>query len=305
MWELMIFVMCAAGCFGAAVLIMRRRERKLAGRIQEMLEDAAAGKLPREHLDESSISAVENSMWRYLNGREMILERMKKEQRQMQQEISDISHQTMVPLSTILLYSQLLEEGLERERGGAGGEIREELAALKEQVKTLDFLMGRLMKLSRLESGIIHIRAERQPLAPVLETVRGQFLARAARKNIDLTVQAGQEEALFDAKWTVEAVSNIVDNAVKYTPEGGKVSISVEALTSLVRVDIRDNGRGISEEEQARIFTRFYRAEGTARQPGVGIGLYIAREVMRAQNGYIRVSSAPGRGSVFSLYFLR
>ena len=277
---------------------------ELAGRIQEMLEDAAAGKLPREHLDESSISAVENSMWRYLNGREMILERMKRNSGRCSRRfpISPIRQWFPCPLSCCI---PAAGGGLERERGGAGGEIREELAALKEQVKTLDFLMGRLMKLSRLESGIIHIRAERQPLAPVLETVRGQFLARAARKNIDLTVQAGQEEALFDAKWTVEAVSNIVDNAVKYTPEGGKVSISVEALTSLVRVDIRDNGRVSPRRSRPGFSPGFYRAEGTARQPGVGIGLYIAREVMRAQNGYIRVSSAPGRGSVFSLYFLR
>ena len=109
------------GLFGAAALMMRRGSGNLRGGFWKMLEDAAAGKLPREHLDESSISAVENSMWRYLNGREMILERMKKEQQQMQQEISDISHQTMVSLSNIALYSQLLEEGLERERGGAGG----------------------------------------------------------------------------------------------------------------------------------------------------------------------------------------
>ena len=120
-----------------------------------------------------------------------------------------------------------------------------------------------------------------------------------------IRITGGEPLMRQDIVELVEAISNIVDNAVKYTPSGGKVEISVEALTSLLRVDIRDTGRGIPEEEQARIFSRFYRAGESARMPGVGIGLYIAREVMQAQNGYIRVSSKPGEGSMFSLYFLR
>ena len=104
---------------------------------------------------------------------------------------------------------------------------------------------------------------------------------------------------------TLEAIANIVDNAIKYTPEGGKVTIHTEALSSLVRIDIADTGIGIREEEQGAVFSRFYRSKETSDSQGVGIGLYIAREVMRAQNGYIRLRSEHGSGSIFSLYLLK
>ena len=106
-------------------------------------------------------------------------------------------------------------------------------------------------------------------------------------------------------EWTVEALSNLVDNGLKYTPEGGKVRIQTVILPSMVRVDVSDTGRGICEEEQAAIFGRFYRSQEMSEKPGMGIGLYAAREIMRAQNGYIQVQSRPGKGSVFSVYFLR
>lgn len=306
MRELILIILIIAVCLCAgAALFVWRREKRTAERIQEMLDNASAGKLPGERLDESRISAIENSMWRYLQGREAVLERMKREKEQIQRQISDISHQAVIPLANITLYSQLLEERLEQRKYTEDQEIREEMAAIRDQAAELDFLMEGLGKLSRLEGGIIHIQAQRQLIGPVLEMVKRQFEPRAGEKEIGLSLHAGQETAWFDEKWTVEAISNIVDNAVKYTPSGGKVEISVEALTSLLRVDIRDTGRGIPEEEQARIFSRFYRAGESARMPGVGIGLYIAREVMQAQNGYIRVSSKPGEGSVFSLYFLR
>ena len=306
MRELILIILIIAVCLCAgAALFVWRREKRTAERIQEMLDDASAGKFPGERLDESRISAIENSMWRYLQGREAVLERMKREKEQIQQQISDISHQAVIPLANITLYSQLLEESLEQRKYTEDQDIREEMAAIRDQAAELGFLMEGLGKLSRLEGGIIHIQAQRQLIGPVLEMVKRQFEPRAGEKEIGLSLHVGQETAWFDEKWTVEAISNIVDNAVKYTPSGGKVEISVEALTSLLRVDIRDTGRGIPEEEQARIFSRFYRAGESARMPGVGIGLYIAREVMQAQNGYIRVSSKTGEGSVFSLYFLR
>lgn len=306
MRELILIILIIAVCLCAgAALFVWRREKRTAERIQEMLDNASAGKLPGERLDESRISAIENSMWRYLQGREAVLERMKREKEQIQRQISDISHQAVIPLANITLYSQLLEERLEQRKYTEDQEIREEMAAIRDQAAELGFLMEGLGKLSRLEGGIIHIQAQRQLIGPVLEMVKRQFEPRAGEKEIGLSLHVGQETAWFDEKWTVEAISNIVDNAVKYTSSGGEVEISVEALTSLLRVDIRDTGRGIPEEEQARIFSRFYRAGESARMPGVGIGLYIAREVMQAQNGYIRVSSKTGEGSVFSLYFLR
>ena len=104
-----------------------------------------------------------------------------------------------------------------------------------------------------------------------------------------------------DSKWTAEAVFNLLDNAVKYTPVGGAIRISVEQWEMYVKLSVSDTGKGISESNQASIFRRFYREEEVHEQQGVGIGLYLTREIVTRQGGYIKVVSEPGKGSEFSI----
>ena len=104
-----------------------------------------------------------------------------------------------------------------------------------------------------------------------------------------------------DSKWTSEALFNLLDNAVKYTPAGGKIAVSVVLWEMYVEIKVTDTGKGISESNQAAIFRRFYREEEVHEQQGVGIGLYLAREIVTRQGGYIKVVSEPGKGSEFSI----
>jgi signal transduction histidine kinase len=97
----------------------------------------------------------------------------------------------------------------------------------------------------------------------------------------------------------------VVDNAVKYTPAGGRVTLSAVPLGQFCRVDVSDTGIGIPEEEQGRIFGRFYRGGAVRAEEGVGIGLYLVREILRRQGGYVKVASRPGQGTTFSLYLPR
>lgn len=301
------------------VLYYMRREGRLLGRIQKMLDEAIEGTFQDRYLDESGISAVENSMWRYLCDNQTAYRALYEEKEQIQKLVSDISHQTVTPITNITLYSQLLEEELasgerrgdddcrpERTEEGISrrrqSEQAAELAAIREQLEKLDFLVEALMKLSRLETGIIKVTPRKQEVQPVLEAVRRQFEANAARKEIQLKVEPTDEIAVFDQKWTIEALANVVDNAIKYTPQGGTVAVSVEKYPFFTRIDVADDGIGIPETEQAEIFTRFYRSKDVSEKAGLGIGLYLAREVMKAQNGYMKLRSEVGSGSVFSLF---
>ncbi len=297
-----LFLIC--GLVGV-IIYCTRREKKFAGSMEDMLEDAVSGRFQVQHLDESRMSVIENTMWRYLCDHERKVSRMTKEREQMQEQISDISHQAVIPISNIMLYSQLLEEWTEAQNPEDRQNIRDALTAIGEQAETLDFLIESLVKLSRLETGIIRVNVRKQPLQAVLDAIRNQFQAIAARKEIRLEVTDTGEMAAFDLKWTIEAVANIVDNAIKYTPRGGNVAVRVQSYPSLVRMDIADNGPGIPEAEQAEVFLRFYRSETVSDSPGVGIGLYLAREIMRAQNGYIKLSSKIDEGSTFSLFFMK
>ena len=314
---IVLFLLCLLLAWAA--LIYRKREKELKISILQMLEEASSGSFQDKRFDETSVSEVENRMWNYLENRQTAMERIERDRQRMQSQISDIAHQAVLPVSNIVLYTQLLEENLSN--GFTGTKINEienvqltkaevseiisEITAIRDEIGTLDFLIQSLVKLSRMENGIINLNAEKQQIKPMLDLVKQQFAIKAKNKGIDFLIEDTEETAVFDRKWTLEAVANIVDNAVKYTQEGGKISIHTEALPSLVRIDIADTGIGIREEEQGAVFSRFYRSVETSNSRGVGIGLYIAREVMRAQNGYIRLRSEYGNGSTFSLYFLK
>ena len=124
----------------------------------------------------------------------------------------------------------------------------------------------------------------------------------AEKKNIFVSVECPNDLFLyFDSKWTSEAFFNILDNAVKYTQPGGKISVSVEKHEMYAEIKIADNGKGISESNQATICKRFYRVENVHDQPGVGIGLYLSREIISKQGGYIKVNSKVDKGSIFSI----
>ncbi|MDE6708580.1 MAG: ATP-binding protein [Oscillospiraceae bacterium] len=111
--------------------------------------------------------------------------------------------------------------------------------------------------------------------------------------------------AVFDRKWTQEALFNILDNAVKYSPENSKIQITVKSFEMFVSIEVSDSGIGISEEELPRIFRRFYRGQNVREQNGVGIGLYLSRQIVEEQGGYIQVESKIGKGSVFKLFLPR
>lgn len=98
---------------------------------------------------------------------------------------------------------------------------------------------------------------------------------------------------------------NLLDNGVKYTPAGGRITVSVTLYELFCRIDVTDTGPGLAEEEQAKVFQRFYRSPAVQDQAGVGIGLYLVRQIAAGQGGYVRVDSAPGAGSIFSLFLPR
>lgn len=139
----------------------------------------------------------------------------------------------------------------------------------------------------------------------MVERACAQYAPRAGEKGVALTVGRAEGSAVFDPKWTEEAVCNLLDNAIKYTPSGGSVTVEVENYELFSAVRVRDTGPGIPEGEQAKIFGRFHRAPGAYQAEGVGIGLYLTREIAERQGGYVKVESTPGTGSVFSLYIPR
>ena len=276
--------------------------RRTVRRLDRMLSTAIDGGFGEESFDESAPSALESRMARFLNGSARSLRGVQRQRESIQRLLSDISHQTKTPLANLRLYSSLLmEEELTPRQ-------REQAQVIFQQSEKLSFLIETLVKLSRLETDVLAVTPKLQPLAPLLERAASQAKAAAEQKGIALQLHLQQQaemRALYDLRWTAEALGNLLDNAVKYTPPGGCIQVSATQYELFCRIDVRDNGIGIAEEEQAQIFGRFYRGRQVREQEGLGIGLYLAREIAQKQGGYLKLSSRPGQGSTFSLYLPR
>ena len=223
--------------------------------------------------------------------------KVEEERQELQMLVSDVSHQVKTPVSNLKIVTDtLLSKSVTEE------EQREFLRGIRNQTDKLEFLFQALVKTSRLETGAIRLEKKDTLLIGTLAIACSGIVYAAEKKNISVTVDCPEDLCLsHDSKWTAEAVFNLLDNAVKYTPAGGTIRISVEQWEMYVKLSVSDTGKGISESNQAAIFRRFYREEEVHEQQGVGIGLYLAREIVTRQGGYIKVFSEPGKGSEFSI----
>ena len=247
-------------------------------------EDTLTARLQHQLLKLRNILTAQNQM-------------LAQEKEQIKTLISDISHQIKTPIAAANTFAELLSDGeLSAE------ERTEYITTLQMSLGKLTFLTNSLIKMSRLESGIISLKPEKNSLNEIVLQAVKTVYAKAKEKGILITFECDQTlEAVLDFNWTAEAISNVIDNAVKYTPQGGFVRLQITEYPSFLRLDISDSGVGIPEEEQAKIFGRFYRGKQSVGTDGVGIGLYLTREIINKQNGYMKVSSDEN-GSTFSMF---
>jgi len=224
--------------------------------------------------------------------------RLKNERDEIKSLISDISHQLKTPLANLRVYFDLLQD-----QSLAPAQREEFMHNVQGQLEKLSFLMDSMIKMSRLESGVIQLSPQMASLNETSLTAIRQVYQKAQVKNIHLSFDAGQDIQLqHDRNWTTEAIFNLLDNAVKYTPGGGSVNVSLEKYELFARLDITDTGSGLDEVEINHVFKRFYRGENARHQEGVGIGLYLLREIIQKQGGYVKVRSKKDEGSTFSLF---
>lgn len=280
------------------VLINHIRTKKTMDTLEKMIDSAADGEYSETKFDESRLSALETKFSNYLSSSSTSSKNIMKEKEKIKTLISDISHQTKTPISNLILYSELIEEEYLSE------DMRSNVEAIKQQAEKLEFLIKSLVKLSRLENGILNLSPRKEEIQPMLQDIYEQYISKAMGKNLELNIEKTTSKATFDRKWTTEALGNIVDNAIKYT-NTGEINIKVHEYEIFTRIDISDTGIGIAESEQAEVFSRFYRSQSVHNDEGVGIGLYLTREIISSEGGYIKLTSELGVGSTFSVYIPR
>ena len=288
---------------------------RMLKRLEQMLESAIRGDFQETDYDETRLSRLESKWKQFLGASQLSRKNLEQEKENIKSLLSDISHQTKTPIANMKLYVTLLQEGLEKQNqeGGWQGTDSDRqqqnvslLREIEKQTEKLDFLIQSLTKMSRLESNIVEVRPRTQEVSPLVKEAVKNIQPKAEKKKIQITLslQPGVT-ACFDQKWTREALENVLDNAIKYSGCESEIAVSVRGYEMYTAISVRDRGIGISEQDIPKIFERFYRATEVQQEDGVGIGLFLTREILRKQNGYIKVRSKKGRGSEFSLYLWR
>ena len=210
--------------------------------------------------------------------------------------VSDISHQLKTHIANLKMYCSFLADG-----NFSDEKQKEYIDIICLSVERLNFLSENIIKVSRLEGGIIKLKMHRQSInGTVLKAVKDIY-TRAQQKRIEIRYnESGRIELCHDRNWTAEAIFNLLDNAIKYGRPGNIVYLSIKQYGMFAEIAVKDENGVIPYEERNNIFKRFYRGKNSRRQEGIGIGLYLAREIIVKQKGYINLKSSKD-GNIFSI----
>ena len=214
--------------------------------------------------------------------------------------ISDISHQLKTPLAALNIYMGLIQDEAEELP------TIQEFSRLSEQeLERIEGLVQNLLKITKLDAGMIVLEKSLENVSEIAESVKKHFLFRASQEGKEICLSGSGETAfLCDRSWMMEAISNLVKNALDHTREGDCIRMEWWVSASIVQITIKDNGSGIYPEDLHHIFKRFYRSRYSKDAQGIGLGLSLAKAIVEAHNGTIEVDSTLGRGTSFTMNFL-
>ncbi|CVI68768.1 Signal-transduction histidine kinase senX3 [Clostridiales bacterium CHKCI001] len=212
--------------------------------------------------------------------------------------LANLSEQLKTAAGELQMYSDFLQEPdlLEEER-------EEYMEIMEKTIHKFTFSAESMIKMSRLETGLIRLHPKLTDLKETIIDAVMKMHYPAKMRHIEIIWNEPVKEinAIHDPYWTVEAIGDILDNAIKYSPQGSQIIVSLNVYKRFARIDIQDQGKGVPEEEQAKIFQMFYRGSNIKEEEGTGIGLYLCRKVIMDQNGYVEVKSDQN-GSKFSIF---
>lgn len=297
-------IFCAAVFFAAVVLAAGcfygwRRNRKMYRTIDRMLDEILDGEpVSQSDIREGEISVLASKAKRVKEKVDLGISTAEEEKEQVKSLISNMSHQLKTPLAGLMMYREMLEdENLDEETR------KRFLGKMKGQSEKIDWILQSLFKMVNLEQGAVVFEAEALPVRNTILDAVTAVLDRADRRNIRILTEPFEDRLLWhNRKWTAEVLVNLLENAVKYTEPGGRITISVCPMEMYTEIAVRDTGRGIRQEELTEIFKRFYRSRDVENIEGSGIGLYLSRLILEHEKGYMTAESELGEGSKFSVF---
>ena len=275
--EILIGLLVIIICFILYKYIILRNEMR---ELSAYIDKALRGNLEITEFDEKELSKIKSKLIKFLYANQVKEKKINTEKNKTKDLIADISHQTKTPITNLSLYISLLEEDPKEEY----------IEIIKYELNKLNFLIQNLVKSSRLESDIIGLQKHQANLKDLVKDVLVEFKVILDEKNISINLK--DEDLLFavDERWLKEAIHNLIDNAIKYSPNGSTINIRVYKSYLNYNLDIENECKDLSEETLPKIFERFYRGKNSVSKDGLGLGLFIAREIIEKHGGNIKAS---------------
>lgn len=267
--------------------------------IDQILDEILAHTpISQSGIREGEISALADKAKRIQETLETELSYASGEKEQVKQLISNMSHQLKTPLANVQMYDELLQsEHFPYEKQ------QEFLNKMHIQISKIDWLLQSLFKMTKLEQNVITFEAGSYPIRETILEAVGTIYEKAEQKSISLELTGTENPLLYhNPRWTAEVFENLLENAVKYTPSGGSITITVRPLEMYTGIEFKDTGIGIESSEYHAVFERFYRGRNAGNMEGSGIGLYLSKLILEKEKGYVTVRSAPGQGSCFTVF---
>lgn len=298
----LVWILICTGILLIFICYQKQRNRK----IQELVDyihkiEHGIYRIEIEENDEGELSRLQNELYKITVMLRESSELAGQQKKALADSVSDISHQLKTPLTSCLV----LLDNLSESENMTEETRRRFLSEITRQLTSVSWLVQVLLKLSRLDAGVVELKEEELSVSALIRSAVEKVGLLAEWKQIDIQVMGEEEPCIKgDRHWLEEALVNLIKNAIEHSPEDSEIRIQVEDNQVYTCIHVRDFGSGISYEDQKHIFERFYRS-ADAGEDSVGIGLALAQEIMKRQNGYLTVESEPGQGTVFYMKFLK
>ncbi|PZD92990.1 sensor histidine kinase [Paenibacillus sambharensis] len=294
--------------FTAVILFTQQRHYNKLQQITAYAEKVAEGddSLDIRDNDEGDLSILKNEIYKITTMLREQSELSEQDKLSLAASIADISHQLRTPMTSLFVLNDLLQEGPGEEKAA------EFLSRMRGQLKRMDWLVTSLLKLSKLDAGTAAMKQEPYELRVLVNKALDSLSIPLEIKMIEAVIEqrsegrAGNTPIMLtgDFNWTLEALINILKNAVEHTPEHGQIRVAMLDNPIYTRLEVTDTGEGIDREDLPYIFNRFYKGKN-AGDDSVGIGLAMAHAIVRTQGGDIAVKSELGEGTTFTITFFK
>lgn len=291
--SLCVFIL-ALGILG--MVWQRNKARRILDNISFMMDCVDNGRITDIKYNDK-MTKEESRLGRYINAKFLAEQEILMERLNAAPMVQDLQRQMRESITSLNILADLMQKQVR---------LNDDVFTLCEQVQEgaekLAQYMGALLEAAHLNKSEIEVHAEAVDVALLLEEMKKTAAPLAQEKGVQLQVAEAEIMVHMDMALAQKALANIVDNAIKYTPKDGKVTVTCMRYESNCRIDVSDTGPGIPGEQQGYVFGRYWRAPNNTVEGGLGVGLYVARQLIQAQEGYIRLASILGKGSTFSVF---